>query len=267
MIKVPDTLALVTGAAGGIGKATVRRLLQDGMTVIALDCAEPALRELVSEIGSSRLLVCPFDLEAIDQIPEIVRSLVNQHGAITRLVNNAAVWREQPISELGIASWSAVLSVNVTAPFLLIRELSPVMTAAGGGAIVNVVSRNAFRSSTNGAAYDASKGALMSLTRTAAGELAKHRIRVNALCPGVVRTPPNAALLAGDLFGAAYRRLIPLDRFAEPEEMASVISFLLSGDASFVTGAAVVADGGQLACQDNERFMEIPGLLTRAPGQ
>ena len=137
--------------------------------------------------------------------------------------------------------------------------LAPVMAKAGGGAIVTVASRNAFRSSTNNAAYDASKAAVVGLTRTAAGEFACDNIRVNTVCPGVISTPGN--IDAEELqFKAAYTKQIPMNRYGRPEEIASVVTFLLSDAASYLTGQAIIVDGGQIACQDNARYMEIPGL-------
>ena len=130
------------------------------------------------------------------------------------------------------------------------------MAEAGGGGIVNIASRNAFRSSTNNAAYDASKAGLVALTRTAADELAKHNIRVNAVCPGVVATAGDPSI-AEQPFYDAYRKQIPMNRYGRCEEIAGVVSFLLSDDASFITGQSVIADGGQIACQDNERYMDI----------
>jgi NAD(P)-dependent dehydrogenase (short-subunit alcohol dehydrogenase family) len=133
------------------------------------------------------------------------------------------------------------------------------MAEAGGGGVVTVASRNAFRSSTNNAGYDASKAAVVALTRTAAGEFARNNIRVNTVCPGVISTPGNSSA-EESLFKAAYTKQIPMDRYGEPEEIARVISFLLSEASSFLTGQAIIVDGGQIACQDNARYLEIPGL-------
>jgi len=255
------TRVLVTGGGSGIGKAIVQRVLAEKDTVvIALDISDDLLASVEQEFNSPNLITCKFDLARSEDIPGFVETLVREHGTISKLVNNAGVWDLKLITEMDDESWDDIFAVNVKAPFLLIRELAPGMASTGGGAIVNVVSRNAFRSSTKNAAYDASKAALLALTRTAAGELAGDGIRVNAVCPGMIHTPPNDSLVADELFSEVYRRLIPMNRFGQPEEMAGVVSFLLSGDASFVTGESITADGGQISCQDNDRLMEIPQL-------
>ncbi len=254
-------LALVTGAAGAIGKATTRRLLAGGIRVAALDRSEDALKALSADLNSEHLVTWPFDLARIEDVPALVTALVGQHGPIIRLVNNAGVWSGGPIVEMSDEIWNDNFAINVTAPFALMRGLAPMMAEAEGGSIVNIASRNALRSSTNNAAYDASKAALVALTRTAAGEFAKYNIRVNALCPGVVSTPSTPEI-EEKLFKAAYTRQIPMGRYGTPEEMAGIIDFLLSDDASFITGQTIIADGGQIACQDNQRYMEIPGLKT-----
>jgi NAD(P)-dependent dehydrogenase (short-subunit alcohol dehydrogenase family) len=245
-------LALVTGAAQGIGAAAVQRLVRDGYRVIALD-------KTAVEATDDPIIGCAFDLAQTHEINPLIENLVGTHGPITTLVNNAGIWTGGPITELSDEIWQQVLAVNLTAPFALIRALAPVMTQAGGGSIVNIASRNAFRSSVNNAAYDASKAGVLALTRTAAGELARHNIRVNAVCPGVVSTPGDPSI-EEPLFKAAYTKQIPMDRYGTPDELAGVIAFLLSADSGFVTGQSIIVDGGQLACQDNQRFMEIPGL-------
>lgn len=253
-------LALVTGAAGGIGEATTARLIRDGNRVIALDLSADALDAMDRDMDHGGALITQAcDLTKVEVLCRVLADLVEAHGPVTVLVNNAGVWPGARITELSDDIWQLNLAVNLTAPFVLIRELAPHMIDAGGGAIVNIASRNAFRSSTNNAGYDASKAGLVALTRTAAGELAKHDIRVNAVCPGVIATAADPGI-HDELFKAAYTKLIPMDRYGDADEIAGVVAFLASSDASFMTGQAVTIDGGQIACQDNQRFMEITRL-------
>lgn len=255
-----QSLCLVTGAASGIGKGIALRLISEGHRVIVLDKSEKLLDELVRECGREGIIPRHCDLSDWKQLGEVCQSLIQEHGPIRYLVNNAGVWPGGPLAQMPDTVWELNLAVNLSAPFALIRAIAPAMAKRGGGAIVNISSRNAFRSSTNNAAYDASKAALLALTRTAAGELAKDNIRVNAICPGVIATPGDAATIEDRLFKSAYLKLIPMDRYGDPKEIASVVWFLLSDAASFITGQSIIVDGGQIACQDNTRFMQIPGL-------
>jgi NAD(P)-dependent dehydrogenase (short-subunit alcohol dehydrogenase family) len=251
-------LALVTGAGSGIGKATTERLLRNGARVVAVDRSSETLRALARGMKARKpLWTKAFNLADIAGIPHLIQELASEHGPVTWLVNNAGIWFTAPIEKMTDDEWNATLTVNLTAPFALIRAVIPGMVAAGGGRIVNVSSRNAFRSTNNVAAYDASKAGLLGLTRTAAGELAKYRIRVNAVCPGVTNTPALRDWVNDKAFYAAYTKQIPMGRFGRPEEIAAVISFLLSDDAEYITGQTIITDGGQIACQDNERFREI----------
>lgn len=251
-------IVVITGAASGIGRATALRFAQAGHVVIALDRSEQALKALSEESEvAATLHPCVFDLADTSAITGLVGGLVQTHQRIDVLVNNAAVWSSQPLIDITDEAWELSLKINVTAPMALMRAAARHMIRNGGGSIVNIASRNAFVSSVENTAYDTSKAALVAMTRTAAGELAVHNIRVNAVCPGVIATPPNRELVDDDRFSSNYRRLIPMDRFGLAEEIANVVWFLAGDGASFVTGQTIVADGGQLACQNWKRWFQM----------
>lgn len=240
-----DELALVTGAAQGIGRAVTERFLHEGIPVIALDRSREALREGVPEA-----IPCVHDLNDVDGLPALAAELTLHHGPVTILVNNAGTWCYEPFGGIETDRWERIFRINVTAPFVLCRELAPGMVRSARGCIVNVASRNALVSSQGSTAYDASKAALVAMTRTLAGELAPHGVRVNAVCPGVIDTPANAELMDDEQAAADYLRLIPLRRYGSAEEIAGLVWYLTGPDAGFVTGQAIVADGGQMAFCD-----------------
>jgi len=244
-------VTLVTGAAAGIGKAITMRLLNQGHRVIAMDRDQAALDALAGHPG---IIPVAFDLSDLAGTPPLLQQLIETHGPVRKLALNAGIWPGGPLIEMPIETFMANLHVNLVSPFLFLRTAAPAMRDAGGGAIVITASRNAFRSSTNNAGYDASKGGVVSLMRTAAGEFSDFNIRVNAVCPGVTATPGNADCEAAD-FKNAYCRQIPLNRYAEADEIAAAATFLLGDDASFITGQTLIADGGQIACQDNGRMI------------
>ena len=255
MASEDPRLAWVTAAANGIGAAIVTRLLNQGLRVVAIDRDTAGLTSLTAAHGEMNLHTHAFDLSDIAATPAVIEQLVSQHGTPTRLALNAGVWTGAPIVEMTDDIWNLNLAVNVTSPFAFLRGLAPTMAESGGGAVVCTASRNAHRSSVNNAAYDASKAALLGLVRTAAGEFARLGIRINAVSPGVVSTPSTAAI-EEPRFRAAYLKQVPMNRYGTPDEIAGVCAFLLSDTAAFITGQDIIADGGQIACQDNTRLFE-----------
>ncbi len=249
-------LALVTGAASGIGLATTRRFLQEGIRVIALDYSQEGLDRMADAANDARLIPCQADLSDTGALPALVKQLCANHGPISILVNNAGAWHYEPLTGIPDERWEHIFRINVTAPFVLMREITPAMIAQRRGVIINISSRNAMVGSKGSCAYDASKAALTALTRTASGELAPHGIRVNAICPGVIATPANQDLLDDEEASSNYLRLIPMNRYGEPEEIAGICYFLTTPDAGFITGQTIVADGGQMAYTDWKRLFE-----------
>jgi 2-dehydro-3-deoxy-D-gluconate 5-dehydrogenase len=231
--------AVVTGAGSGTGRATARRLLDEGAEVLGVDLSEDGLRETFA--GRERGGFAALDLTD----PASVEQLGLAEADV--LVNAAGILRRAHALEHSREDWEATLSVNVRAPYRLAREFARGRLDAGApGAIVNVCSIESFSSLPAHAAYTASKTAMLMLTRSFALELAPRGVRVNGIAPGVTETGMNAALRADTAASEALMAKIPMRRFGRPEDQAAAICFLASDDAAYVTGAVIAVDGGWL---------------------
>jgi NAD(P)-dependent dehydrogenase (short-subunit alcohol dehydrogenase family) len=243
-------VALVTGGASGIGRATARMLARDGARVGLCDRqVELGLEtvSLIEEAGGDALFV-EADVSRAGDMQACVQAVVERYGALHCAVNNAAAGAGfQLLEDLPEAGWDRVMDVNLKGVWHGLRFQVPAILASGGGAIVNVASVSGMRGEATQAAYSASKGGLIALTKSAAAELAQRGVRVNAVCPGGIRTPAIATYF--ERVPEAERASIAthaMRRLGEPDEIADAIAYLCSERASFVTGHAMVVDGGVL---------------------
>lgn len=234
------SVALVTGAAGGQGLAIVKRLRANGFSVAACDRRGDELAAAVGESGDAELLALELDVTSPAQWDSVVDRVLDRFGALSTLVNCAGVLHRAPLAEETAQGFESSWRVNCLGPFLGIRAALRHLRAARGASIVNVCSTGAIRPFPQHSAYGSAKWALRGLTQTAAAELAPDGIRVNAVFPGPIATAmlddsTQARLAAASMFG----------RIGEPREVADAVAFLASDDASFITGAELIIDGGQ----------------------
>jgi NAD(P)-dependent dehydrogenase (short-subunit alcohol dehydrogenase family) len=236
--------AIVTGAAGGIGGAIVSRLLDEGCRVVGVDLDAGAIERACAGGDAGRLLAVAADVSSEDGCRSYVRQAVSRFGPIHLFANNAGILGPRtPLMEMPVADFDRVLAVNLRGVFLGLQSVIRAMIDQGdGGAVVNTASIGGVKTYRNSAAYGTSKAAVVHLTRVAALENASHRIRVNAISPGFTDT----AMLS-ESFGDRLDDVVshhPMARVAHPAEIANVAAWLLSDEASFVTGGMYLADGG-----------------------
>lgn len=231
---------LITGAGKGIGRATVKFLAERGAEVVALSRSPADLETLQAEFGCRTIAVDFTDAEA-------TRAAAREALPVDYLVNNAGTTELQPVLETSVEVFDLLMAVNCRAPLIISQEYARERIAAGKpGAIVNVSSISSFIGFADHAAYCASKGALDGLTRVMANELGRKGVRVNGVHPVITLTPMAVKAWSDPAKSAPMLSRIPMQRFVEPEEVASVIAFLLSDDASMVNGIDMPIDGGFL---------------------
>lgn len=243
MRRFTDRVAIVTGAAGGIGAAAARRFAADGAHVVATDSNAALLAGL--DLSPQHLLF-PTDMTDPEAVATLVDRTLDTFGRLDILAANAGVWQQRHFLDLDLAEWDHVIDVNLRGTFVISQQVASAMAAQNKpGAIVITASTNGFVAEADTAHYNASKGGLIALAKSMAVDLAPFSIRVNVVAPGTIRTPLNRAVL--DVGVTTAFALPPADRWGEPEECASAITYLASEEASYITGTVLVVDGGQTA--------------------
>jgi 3-oxoacyl-[acyl-carrier protein] reductase len=250
---------LVTGAAGGIGAAIALAAAREGAGAVVLaDRRRADLASVADQVGvaGATALTAQADLESAEATARLAGQALDLAGGIDVLVNAAgvherAISSDTAVDQLTPALWQAVIAVNLTAPWLLIRHLAPSMAAAGGGSIVNIASQFGLVAAPRAPAYAASKAALIQLTRSAALDLAPQGIRCNCVAPGAIDTPMTDQIMASAPDPAASRSAAlgtyMIRRFGAPADVAAAVCFLAADLSAWTTGACLVVDGGQTA--------------------
>ena len=246
-IDLSGTVALVTGASRGLGRAAALALAEAGAALALAARSRDDLERTADEVGKHgvRAEAFPADMRRVEDIRALVEGAVAAFGRIDVLVNNAGIsGAEKPCLELSPEEWDEVLAVNLRGPALCAQAAARVMAARRRGRIVNIASVGAFRPISRLGPYCASKAGLVQLTRVMALELARHNVQVNALCPGYFATPMNERFFATPE-GQAIIQRFPMRRLGEPGELGPMVVFLASDASRFMTGSVITVDGGQ----------------------
>jgi 2-hydroxycyclohexanecarboxyl-CoA dehydrogenase len=242
MGKLEGKIAIVTGAGQGIGRAIAEKLAAEGAVVTVTDLDGATATATAAAIGGDAVGLCT-DVTDRAGVTAMVRAVHEQHGRIDVLVNNAGWDKAAPFIESDPADWDRIVQINLYGVLNTCREVLPIMAAQGGGAVVNIGSDAGRVGSSGEAVYSAAKGGVIAFTKSTARELARHQVRINCVCPG----PTDTALFASmgsESLRSALVKAIPFRRLGQPGDLANVVAFYASDEASFVTGQTISVSGG-----------------------
>lgn len=250
MRGLEDCVAIVTGAAGGIGRAICERFVAEGIKLVAADINEAALREFAGQLRDQGgdILPLAFDITSYEEVTAAVDKAVNHFGKLNVLVNNAGWDIAKPFLETEPDLWDKIIAINLRGPLNLHKAVLPHLIAAGGGKVINIASDAGRVGSSGESVYAACKGGLIAFSKTVARECARANIRVNVVCPG----PTDTALLRSFVGEGEYgqkiydklQKAIPLKRLGRPDDIPGMIAFFASSDADFITGQVISVSGG-----------------------
>jgi len=245
MLRLENKVAVITGAASGIGAASARKFAAEGAKVVAVDLDEAKGAAIAAEIGG---LFIRADVTSEEEVKAMYETTVDHFGTLDVCFNNAGISppEDDSILETDLQAWRRVQDVNLTSVYLCSKYGIETLLAHGGGSVINTASFVALvGAATSQISYTASKGGVLTMSRELGVQFARSGVRVNSLCPGPVNTPLLQELFAKDPERAARRLIhVPVGRFAEPEEIANAVCFLASDEASFITATAFIVDGG-----------------------
>ncbi|MBI3315917.1 MAG: SDR family oxidoreductase [Candidatus Omnitrophica bacterium] len=244
-LDLDGKVGIITGATGGLGAPIAKTLAEQGVTTVLVGRRADALDAVAKKIGK-RALAWSCDVTNESDIAKLVSGIEKKFGRVDILVNCAGINIRKSAVDLSSDDWRAVMETNLTGPFLLSKAVLPGMLKQRFGRIVNIASIFSFVTWERRAAYSASKGGLLQLTKTLALEVVTQGVTVNAICPGVFKTPMNEQLLR-DAAHQDFLKSIPMRRMGEPEELSGLVAYLCAPQAAYITGAAFIVDGGWTA--------------------